>query len=71
MITSFGTSLLAPTVLAVTNIQLASYNQSLNLGIGNHLPSPLSIEGFEYIGYLKIIAFFPRQWAVHVFLKII
>jgi len=53
MITSFGTSLLAPTVLAVTNIQLASYNQSLNLGIGNHLPSPLSIEGFEYIGYLK------------------
>ncbi|MDU8038533.1 MAG: G5 domain-containing protein, partial [Streptococcus sp.] len=44
---------LSPTVLAVTNIELAAYNQSLNLGLGDALPAPLKIDGYDYIGYLK------------------
>ncbi len=35
--------LLAPSVLAVTNIELAAYNQRLNLTVGDKLPKPLEI----------------------------
>ena len=52
-VTGMGSMLLSPTVLAVTNIELAPYNQSLNLGLGDALPAPLKIDGYDYIGYLK------------------
>ncbi|WP_173277479.1 YSIRK-type signal peptide-containing protein, partial [Streptococcus sp. k-163] len=53
LVTGMGSVLLSPTALAVTNIELAAYNQSINLGVGESLPKPLHIDGFEYIGYLK------------------
>ena len=53
LVTGMGSVLLSPTALAVTNIELAAYNQSINLGVGESLPKPLHIAGFEYIGYLK------------------
>ncbi|MCC3187624.1 G5 domain-containing protein, partial [Streptococcus oralis] len=53
LVTGMGSMLLFPTVLAVTNIELAAYNQSLNLGLGDELPAPLKIDGYDYIGYLK------------------
>ena len=53
LVTGMGSILLSPTVLAVTNIELAAYNQSLNLGLGDALPVPLKIDGYDYIGYLK------------------
>ena len=53
LVTGLGSILLSPSILAVTNIELAAYNQLLNLGLGEQLPQPLNIENFEYIGYLK------------------
>ncbi len=53
LVTGLGSVLLSPATLAVTNIELAAYNQLLNLGLGGQLPQPLNIEDFEYIGYLK------------------
>ena len=53
LVTGLGSILLAPSVFAVTNIELAAYNQSLNLTVGDKLPEPLEIAGFEYVGYLK------------------
>ena len=53
LVTGMGSVLLSPTALAVTNLELAAYNQSINLGVGESLPKPLHIDGFEYIGYLK------------------
>ena len=53
LVTGLGSVLLSPATLAVTNIELAAYNQLLNLGLGEQLPQPLNIEDFEYIGYLK------------------
>ena len=53
LVTGLGSILLSPSILAVTNIELAAYNQLLNLGLGEQLPQPLNIEDFEYIGYLK------------------
>ena len=53
LVTGLGSVLLSPATLAVTNIELAAYNQLLNLGLGEQLPQPLDIEDFEYIGYLK------------------
>ena len=55
LVTGMGSILLSPTVLAVTNIELAAYNQSLNLGLGDALLAPLKIDGYDYIGYLKNI----------------
>ncbi|CAM1658681.1 hypothetical protein SORA22_05930 [Streptococcus oralis] len=53
LVTGMGSILLSQTVLAVTNVELAAYNQSLNLGLGESLPAPLKIDGYDYIGYLK------------------
>jgi len=53
LVTGLGSILLAPSVFAVTNIELAAYNQRLNLTVGDKLPEPLEIAGFEYVGYLK------------------
>ena len=53
LVTGLGSILLSPSILAVINIELAAYNQLLNLELGEQLPQPLDIEDFEYIGYLK------------------
>ncbi|RSI19516.1 G5 domain-containing protein [Streptococcus sanguinis] len=53
LVTGLGSILLAPSVFAVTNIELAAYNQRLDLTVGDKLPEPLEIAGFEYVGYLK------------------
>ena len=53
LVTGLGSIYLSPATFAVTNIELAAYNQLLNLGLGEQLPQPLDIEDFEYIGYLK------------------
>ncbi|KJU95608.1 IgA-specific zinc metalloproteinase [Streptococcus gordonii] len=53
LVTGLGSILLAPSVFAVTNNELAAYNQRLNLSVGDKLPEPLEITGFEYVGYLK------------------
>ncbi|MBZ2123307.1 ZmpA/ZmpB/ZmpC family metallo-endopeptidase [Streptococcus gordonii] len=53
LVTGLGSILSAPSVFAVTNIELAAYNQRLNLTVGDKLPEPLEITGFEYVGYLK------------------
>ena len=53
LVTGLGSILLAPSVFAVTNIELAAYNQRLNLTVGDKQPEPLEIAGFEYVGYLK------------------
>ncbi|WP_061601081.1 SIALI-17 repeat-containing surface protein [Streptococcus gordonii] len=53
LVTGLGSILLAPSVFAVTNIELAAYNQRLHLTVGDKLPEPLEINGFEYVGYLK------------------
>ena len=53
LVTGLGSILSAPSVFAVTNIELAAYNQRLNLTVGDKLPKPLEITGFEYVGYLK------------------
>ena len=53
LVTGLGSILLAPSVFAVTNIELAAYNQRLNLTVGDKLPEPLEIAGFEYVGYFK------------------
>ena len=53
LVTGLGSILLAPSVFAVTNIELAAYNQRINLTVGDKLPEPLEIAGFEYVGYLK------------------
>ena len=53
LVTGLGSIYLSPATFAVTNIELAAYNQLLNLGLGEQLPQPLNIENFEYIGYLK------------------
>ncbi|EEY80481.2 MULTISPECIES: SIALI-17 repeat-containing surface protein [Streptococcus] len=53
LVTGLGSILSAPSVFAVTNIELAAYNQRLNLTVGDKLPEPLEINGFEYVGYLK------------------
>ena len=53
LVTGLGSIYLSPATFAVTNIELAAYNQLLNLGLGEQLPPPLDIEDFEYIGYLK------------------
>lgn len=53
LVTGLGSILLSPSILAVINIELAAYNQLLNLELGEQFPQPLDIEDFEYIGYLK------------------
>ena len=53
LLTSLGSQLIAPTSLALTNQMLAAYNHELDLQVGEALPSPLMIEGYRYVGYLK------------------
>ena len=53
LLTSLGSQLIAPTSLALTNQMLADYNQELTVQVGEILQSPLTIEGYQYVGYLK------------------
>ncbi|AGK70326.1 zinc metalloproteinase C [Streptococcus cristatus AS 1.3089] len=53
LVTGLGSVLLPASVLAVSSMDLAAYNQSLTLAVGDQLPEPLKIAGYQYIGYLK------------------
>ena len=53
LVTGLGSVLLPASVLAVSSTDLAAYNQSLTLAVGDQLPEPLKIAGYQYIGYLK------------------
>jgi len=53
LVTGLGSVLLPVSVLAVSSTDLAAYNQSLTLAVGDQLPEPLKIAGYQYIGYLK------------------
>ncbi|HEL1618723.1 TPA: G5 domain-containing protein [Streptococcus suis] len=53
LLTATGASLLAPSVMAISNQVLAQYNQSLTLSVGDQLPKPLDISGYTYLGYIK------------------
>ena len=53
LVTGLGSVLLPVSVLAVSSMDLAAYNQSLTLAVGDQLPEPLKIAGYQYIGYLK------------------
>ena len=53
LVTGLGSVLLPVSVLAVSSMDLAAYNQSLTLAVGDQLPEPLKIVGYQYIGYLK------------------
>ena len=52
-VTGLGSVLLPASVLAISSTDLAAYNQSLTLAVGDQLPEPLKIAGYQYIGYLK------------------
>ena len=53
LVTGLGSVLLPVSVLAISSTDLAAYNQSLTLAVGDQLPEPLKIAGYQYIGYLK------------------
>ena len=53
MLTSMGVQLIPTNVFAISNEILSSFNTQFSIEIGDHLPKPLEIEGFQYIGYLK------------------
>ena len=53
LVTGLGSVLLPASVLAISSMDLAAYNQSLTLAVGDQLPEPLKIAGYQYIGYLK------------------
>ena len=53
LVTGLGSVLLPASVLAVSSMDLAAYNQSLTLAVGDQLPEPLKIAGYQYIGYFK------------------
>ena len=53
LVTSLGSQLLSPTVLALTSETLAAYNTQLSVQAGDALPAPVDILGYTYIGYVK------------------
>ena len=53
LVTSLGSQLLSPTVLALTSETLAAYNTQLSVQAGDALPAPVDIPGYTYIGYAK------------------
>ena len=53
LVTSLGSQLLSPTVLALTSETLAAYNTQLSVQAGDALPAPVDIPGYTYIGYVK------------------
>ena len=53
LVTSLGSQLLSPTVLALTSETLAAYNTQLSVQAGDALPAPVDIPGYTYLGYVK------------------
>lgn len=52
-LTATGASLLAPTSSALTSHILAQFNHAVEISTGQVLPTPIDIEGYVYVGYLK------------------
>ena len=53
LVTSLGSQLLSPTVLALTSETLAAYNTQLSVQAGDALPAPVDIPGYTYLGYVE------------------
>ena len=53
LVTSLGSQLLSPTVLALTSETLAAYNTQLSVQAGDALPAPVDIPGYTYLGYVQ------------------
>ncbi|QBZ12686.1 immunoglobulin A1 protease [Streptococcus mitis] len=53
LVTSLGSQLLSPTVLALTSETLAAYNTQLSVQAGDALPVPVDIPGYTYLGYVE------------------
>ena len=53
ILSTAGSLFLAPSALAVTNVQLAAFNEEVQLAVGSDLPKPLDIAGYHYVGYFK------------------
>ena len=48
-----GVQLLPASAFGLTSQILSDYNSQFAIGVGEHLPEPLKIEGYQYIGYIK------------------
>ena len=48
-----GVQLLPASAFGLTSQILSAYNSQFAIGVGEHLPEPLKIEGYQYIGYIK------------------
>ena len=53
LVTSLGSQLLSPTVLALTSETLAAYNTQLSVQAGDALPAPVDIPGYTYLGFVE------------------
>ena len=53
LLTSMGVQLLPASAFGLTSQILSAYNSQLSIGVGEQLPEPLKIEGYQYIGYIK------------------
>ena len=53
LLTSMGVQLLPASAFGLTSQILSAYNSQFAIGVGEHLPEPLKIEGYQYIGYIK------------------
>jgi len=53
LLTSMGVQLLPSSAFGLTSQILSAYNSQLSIGVGEQLPEPLKIEGYQYIGYIK------------------
>lgn len=54
LLTTAGTLLLSTDAEALTSHILAHFNQNIELSVGDKLPHPTKIDGYDYVGYLKI-----------------
>ena len=53
LLTSMGVQLLPASAFGLTSQILSAYNSQFAIGVGEQLPEPLKIEGYQYIGYIK------------------
>ncbi|MDO4814422.1 MAG: G5 domain-containing protein, partial [Gemella sp.] len=54
VLTTAGTSIIAPNAFAIENKELRRYNQELTLYSQADLPDPLRIDGYEFVGYIEL-----------------
>ncbi|MTV35634.1 hypothetical protein, partial [Streptococcus pneumoniae] len=47
LLTSMGVQLLPASAFGLTSQILSAYNSQLSIGVGEHLPEPLKIEGYQ------------------------